>query len=97
MSLPLMISMGGAGPDSAARTDTKLALVYNSVWFRFPYPCEYMTTTTEITSYEYIEHQWDWTKPRSYSRFHIRELWSIKKNVIRMRVLRRSGSGLKIS
>jgi len=38
------------GPDSAARTDTKLALVYNSVWFRFPYPFQWGIPTVSAAS-----------------------------------------------
>ena len=29
--------------DILLRTDSKLALVSNSLWFRFPYPCKYKT------------------------------------------------------
>lgn len=33
------------GSDNPARTDTKLPLVYNSVWFRFPYPFQWGVPT----------------------------------------------------
>ncbi|XP_023345185.1 solute carrier family 23 member 2 isoform X2 [Eurytemora carolleeae] len=33
------------GPENSARTDTKLALVRNSAWFRFPYPFQWGVPT----------------------------------------------------